>query len=202
MVIATKYTTGYRSSGKEKILANFQGQHSKSLRVSVDDSLRKLQTDYIDLLYIHWWDFTTPVEEVHRALDDAVRAGKILHLGLSDVPAWVVSRAQAFHELRGYAPIAAMQLEYSLVQRSIEREHLPLGRTYDIATTAWSPLAGGILTGKYTAQVVDGPKRMDTMQLQPLDRAAEQGSPALVRPVRGQEPARPGLGHGQDGHAE
>jgi len=98
-----------------------------------------------------------------------VSAGKILHIGLSDVPAWAVSRAQAFHELRGYAPIAAMQLEYSLVQRSIEREHLPMGRTYDIAITAWSPLAGGILTGKYTAKAADGPRRMDSMQLQPLD---------------------------------
>jgi aryl-alcohol dehydrogenase-like predicted oxidoreductase len=164
-VIATKYTNALPGSGDP----NAAGMHRKSLVQSLDASLKRLAVDYIDVYFVHWWDFTTPVEEVHRALDDAVRAGKILHIGLSDVPAWAVSRAQAFHELRGYAPIAAMQLEYSLVQRSIEREHLPMGRTYDIATTAWSPLAGGILTGKYTAHAADGPKRMDSMQLQPLD---------------------------------
>jgi aryl-alcohol dehydrogenase-like predicted oxidoreductase len=164
-VVATKYANAVPGSGDP----NAAGMHRKSLVQSLDASLRRLGLDYIDLYFVHWWDFTTPVEEVHRALDDAVRAGKILHLGLSDVPAWVVSRAHAFHELRGYAPIAAMQLEYSLVQRSIEREHLPLGRAYDIATTAWSPLAGGILTGKYTAHAVDGPKRLDTMQLQLLN---------------------------------
>jgi aryl-alcohol dehydrogenase-like predicted oxidoreductase len=164
-VVATKYANAVPGSGNP----NAAGMHRKSLVQSLDASLARLGLDYIDVYFVHWWDFTTPVEEVHRALDDAVRAGKILHIGLSDVPAWAVSRAQAFHELRGYAPIAAMQLEYSLVQRSIEREHLPLGRTYDIATTAWSPLAGGILTGKYTANASDGPKRMDSMQLQPLN---------------------------------
>jgi aryl-alcohol dehydrogenase-like predicted oxidoreductase len=165
-VVATKYANAVPGSGNP----NAAGMHRKSLVQSLDASLKRLGVDYIDLYFVHWWDFTTPVEEVHRALDDAVRAGKVLHIGLSDVPAWVVSRAQTFHELRGYAPIAAMQLEYSLVQRSIEREHLPMGRTYDIATTAWSPLAGGILTGKYSdGKEADGPKRMDSMQLQPLD---------------------------------
>src|SRR3546814_2571199 len=106
--------------------------HRKSLTRALDASLQLLGLDYIDLYYVHWWDFTTPVEEVQRALDDAVSAGKILHIGLSDVPAWVVSRAQAFHDLRGLAPVACMQLEYSLVQRSIEREHLPLARAHDI----------------------------------------------------------------------
>src|SRR3546814_843301 len=144
--------------------------HRKSLTRALDASLQRLGLDYIDLYYVHWWDFTTPVEEVQRALDDAVSAGKILHIGLSDVPAWVVSRAQAFHDLRGLAPVACMQLEYSLVQRSIEREHLPLARAHDIGVTAWSPLAGGILTGKYTRNTDDnGPKRMDSMQLQQLD---------------------------------
>ena len=164
-VVATKYANAVPGSGNP----NAAGMHRKSLFQSLDASLKRLALDYIDVYFVHWWDFTTPVEEVHRALDDAVSAGKILHIGLSDVPAWAVSRAQAFHELRGYAPIAAMQLEYSLVQRSIEREHLPMGRTYDIAITAWSPLAGGILTGKYTAKAADGPRRMDSMQLQPLD---------------------------------
>jgi aryl-alcohol dehydrogenase-like predicted oxidoreductase len=176
-VVATKYANSLPGSGNP----NAAGMHRKSLVQSLDASLKRLSLDYIDIYFVHWWDFTTPVEEVHRALDDAVRAGKILHIGLSDVPAWVVSRAQAFHELRGYAPIAAMQLEYSLVQRSIEREHLPLGRTYDIATTAWSPLAGGILTGKYRGGEVNaGPKRMDSMQLQPLDERNRRIADAVV----------------------
>lgn len=165
-VVATKYANAIPGAGDP----NAAGMHRKSLTQSLDASLKRLGLDYIDLYYVHWWDFTTPVEEVHRALDDAVRAGKILHIGLSDVPAWVVSRAQAFHELRGLAPIAAMQLEYSLVQRSIEREHLPLARAYDIGVTAWSPLASGMLTGKYTRGRGDqAPKRLDSMQLQPLD---------------------------------
>jgi aryl-alcohol dehydrogenase-like predicted oxidoreductase len=166
-VVATKYANA--APGRQD--PNAAGMHRKSLVQSLDASLKRLGLDYIDLYWVHWWDFTTPVEEVHRALDDAVRAGKILHIGLSDVPAWVVSRAQAFADLRGYAPIAAMQLEYSLVQRSIEREHLPLAKTFDIGVTAWSPLAGGILSGKYTggAPKGEGPQRMESMQLQPLD---------------------------------
>lgn len=165
-VIASKYANAI--PGRED--ANAAGMHRKSLRQSLDASLKRLNVDYIDLYYVHWWDFTTPVEEVQRALDDAVCAGKILHIGLSDVPAWVVSRAQAFSELRGVAPVACMQLEYSLVQRSIEREHLPLAKACDIGVTAWSPLAGGILSGKYTrGRRADGPVRMDSMQLQALD---------------------------------
>jgi aryl-alcohol dehydrogenase-like predicted oxidoreductase len=164
-VVATKFANAVPGRNDP----NAAGMHRKSLVQSLDASLRRLGLDYIDLYYVHWWDFTTPVEEVHRALDDAVRAGKILHIGLSDVPAWVVSRAQAFAELQGLASIAAMQLEYSLVQRSIEREHLPLGRAYDIAVTAWSPLAGGILSGKYTdGMSPPGQNRLDSMQLQPL----------------------------------
>lgn len=165
-VVATKYANAVPGAGDP----NAAGMHRKSLTRSLDASLKRLGVDYIDLYFVHWWDFTTPVEEVQRALDDAVRAGKILHVGLSDVPAWVVSRAQTFADLRGLVPVSAMQLEYSLVQRSIEREHLPLARAHDIAVTAWSPLAGGILSGKYTrGSGADGAKRMDSMQLQPLD---------------------------------
>lgn len=165
-VIATKYANAVPGRND----ANAAGMHRKSLTQSLDTSLNRLGVDYIDLYFVHWWDFTTPVEEVQRALDDAVRAGKILHIGLSDVPAWVVSRTQAFHELRGLAPVACMQLEYSLVQRSIEREHLPLAKTYDIGVTAWSPLASGILSGKYTRQKKhEGPVRLESMQLQELN---------------------------------
>ncbi|MCW1432323.1 aldo/keto reductase [Novosphingobium sp. JCM 18896] len=165
-VIASKYGNAVPGANNP----NAAGMHRKSLAQSVDQSLKRLGVDYIDLYYVHWWDFTTPVDEVHRALDDAVRAGKILHIGLSDVPAWAASRMQALSDVRGWAPVAAMQLEYSLVQRSIEREHLPFAKSYDIGVTAWSPLAGGILTGKYLGQSAsDGPRRMDSMQLQPLD---------------------------------
>jgi aryl-alcohol dehydrogenase-like predicted oxidoreductase len=164
-VVATKYTNAVPGAHDP----NAAGMHRKSLTKSLDASLKRLGLEYIDLYFVHWWDFTTPVEEVHRALDDAISEGKILHIGLSDVPAWVVSRAQAFSDLRGLAPIAAMQLEYSLVQRSIEREHLPLASAHNIGVTAWSPLAGGILTGKYTSEKNDSAKRMDSMQLQPLD---------------------------------
>jgi aryl-alcohol dehydrogenase-like predicted oxidoreductase len=164
-VVATKYGNALPGKGDP----NAAGMHRKSLAHSLDASLKRLGLDYIDLYMVHWWDFTTPVEEVQRALDDAVRAGKILHIGLSDVPAWVVSRAQVLHELRGLAPVACMQLEYSLVQRSIEREHLPLANACDIGVTAWSPMASGILSGKYTRQQrTDGPVRLDSMQLQSL----------------------------------
>ena len=165
-VVATKYANAVPGAGDP----NAAGMHRKSLTQSLDASLRRLGLDYIDLYFVHWWDFTTPVDEVHRALDDAIRAGKILHLGLSDVPAWAVSRMQTLSDVRGLAPVTAMQLEYSLVQRSIEREHLPMAKVYDIGVTAWSPLAGGILTGKYTgAAPPEGAKRMDSMQLQPFD---------------------------------
>lgn len=164
-VVATKYANALPGSGNP----NAAGVHRKSLRQSLDESLKRLGLDYIDLYFVHWWDFTTPVDEVQRALDDAVQAGKILHVGLSDVPAWVVSRAQTLHELRGLAPVSCMQLEYSLVQRSIEREHLPLARSCNIGVTAWSPLAGGILSGKYTRpQRGGGSRRLDSMQLQAL----------------------------------
>jgi aryl-alcohol dehydrogenase-like predicted oxidoreductase len=164
-VVATKYANAI--PGKED--ANAAGIHRKSITQSLDASLKRLGLEYIDLYIAHWWDFTTPVEEVQRALDDAVKAGKILHVGLSDVPAWVVSRTQAFHELRGLVPVSCMQLEYSLVQRSIEREHLPLADAYGIGVTAWSPMAGGILSGKYTRnKKQEGPVRLESMQLQEL----------------------------------
>lgn len=168
-VVATKYANA--TPGRTD--PNEAGTHRKSIVQSIDKSLSRLGVDYIDLYYAHFWDFTAPVEEVMRAFDDLIRAGKILHVGLSDVPAWIVSRGQAFHDLRGLPPIACMQLEYSLVQRSIEREHLPLAAAHDIGVTAWSPLAGGILSGKYTnprsALGGDSARRLDSMQLQPLD---------------------------------
>ena len=156
-VLATKYTNALPGLDDP----NAAGNHRKNLTQSLDASLKRLGVDYIDLYWVHVWDYTTPVDEVVRALDDAVSAGKILYAGLSDAPAWVAARANTIAELRGWTPFVTMQLEYSLLQRGIEREHVSLCRSMDMAITAWSPLASGILSGKYT-RAVDESKRLDT----------------------------------------
>jgi aryl-alcohol dehydrogenase-like predicted oxidoreductase len=116
---------------------------------SVEDSLKRLQSDYIDLLYLHVWDRRTPVEEILRGFDDLVRAGKIVHVGISDTPAWQVARMQAIADLRGWAPIVALQIPYSLTERTVERELLPMALEMGMGVLPWSPLAGGVLSGKY-----------------------------------------------------
>lgn len=145
LVIATKYTLSTREGDP-----NSGGNHRKSMVRSVEESLRRLDTDYIDLLYLHAWDGTTPVEEVLRAMDDLVGAGKVLYLGVSDIPAWQVSRMQAIADLRGWSPLIALQIEYSLVQRTVERELIPMAREMGLGVVPWSPLGSGVLTGKYT----------------------------------------------------
>ena len=122
---------------------------------SVESSLRRLQTEYIDLLYLHLWDGTTPVEEILRGLDDLVRSGKVLYIGISDTPAWQVSRIQAIAELRGWAPLVALQIEYSLIERTTERELIPMAREMGLGVLPWAPLAKGVLTGKYTRTDID-----------------------------------------------
>jgi aryl-alcohol dehydrogenase-like predicted oxidoreductase len=143
-VVATKYTNTVRQGDP-----NSGGNHRKSMVQSVEASLRRLKTDYIDLLWLHIWDFMTPVEEVMRAFDDLVRQGKILYAGVSDTPAWVVARANTLAELRGWTPFVGLQVEYSLIERTPEREFLPLAKELGLGVTAWSPLASGLLTGKY-----------------------------------------------------
>jgi len=143
-VLATKYTFRMREGDP-----NSAGNHRKSMVHAVEESLRRLDSDYIDLLWMHAWDFVTPVAEVMRAFDDLVRAGKVLYIGVSDTPAWVISRANTLAELRGWTPFAGLQIEYSLKERSPERELLPMARALGLGVTAWSPLAGGLLTGKY-----------------------------------------------------
>ena len=118
---------------------------------SVEDSLRRLQTDYIDLLWVHFPDFVTPLEEVMRAFDDLVSAGKVLYAGLSNFPAWQTARATTLAEVRGWTPVAAVQFEYSLVERSGDRENLPMAETLGLGAALWSPLGGGLLSGKYRA---------------------------------------------------
>ncbi|MGG3622212.1 aldo/keto reductase [Bacillus gobiensis] len=144
LVLGTKYTLTNRSTDP-----NGGGNHRKNLVQSVESSLKRLQTDYIDLLWLHAWDFLTPVEEVMRALDDLVRAGKVLYVGISDTPAWIISQANTLAALRGWTPFIGLQIEYSLLQRAPERDLLPMAKAFDIGVTAWAPIAGGALTGKY-----------------------------------------------------
>jgi aryl-alcohol dehydrogenase-like predicted oxidoreductase len=105
---------------------------------------------YIDLLYLHIWDGTTPVEEILRAMDDLVRAGKVVYVGISDTPAWQVSRMQAIAALRGWAPLVALEIEYSLIERTVERELIPMAREMGLGVIPWSPLGSGVLTGKFS----------------------------------------------------
>jgi len=128
---------------------NFSGNHRKNMVQALDESLKRLDTDFIDLYWLHAWDFTTPENEVLRALDDLVRAGKILYIGISDTPAWIVSRMNAIAELRGWTQFVGLQIKYSLLERTVERELLPMARKLDMAVTPWGVLDGGILTGKY-----------------------------------------------------
>src|ERR1044071_1722053 len=143
-ILATKYTLTTNPDDP-----NASGNHRKNLVQSVDASLKRLNTHYIDLLWVHIWDPMTPIEEVMRSLDDLVKSGKILYIGISDVPAWVVSYADAIAELRGWSPFIGIQVMYNLIERSVERELLPMARALDIGVTAWSPLGGGVLSGKY-----------------------------------------------------
>ena len=152
-VIATKYTLSERETDP-----NFGGNHRKNMRRSVESSLRRLNTDYIDLLWLHMWDGMTPVEEVMRALDDLVRAGKVLYVGISDTPAWVVSQANTLADLRGWSRFVAYQGEYSLASRAPERDILPMTNAFDITFLPWGVLEGGELTGKYNS-TSDEPKR-------------------------------------------
>lgn len=145
LVLATKYTLASRAGDP-----NSGGNHRKSMVQSVEMSLRRLNTDYIDLLYLHAWDFTTPVEEIVRAMDDLVRAGKVLYLGVSDIPAWEAARMQTIADLRGWSPLVALQIEYSLVERTVERDLIPMAVELGLGVLPWSPLASGVLTGKYT----------------------------------------------------
>ena len=143
-VLATKYSLFTRHGDP-----NAAGNQRKNMVQSLEASLKRLNTDYIDLYWVHAWDFMTPVEEVMRALDDMVRAGKILYAGISDTPAWIVSRANMLAELRGWTPFVGLQIRYSLIDRAVERDLLPMARALDIAVTPWGALGTGILSGKY-----------------------------------------------------
>lgn len=165
-VIATKYTLTSRPDDP-----NAGGNHRKNLVQTLERSLSRLRTGYVDLLWLHMWDYTTPVEEILRAIDDLVRAGKVLHVGFSDTPAWVVSYAAALAETRGWTRPVAVQGPYSAADRAMERDILPMARSLGMAATLWGVLDGGVLTGKYDPDAAtDAPRRYGD---------AEQGDVAL-----------------------
>jgi aryl-alcohol dehydrogenase-like predicted oxidoreductase len=131
---------------------NAGGAGRKNIVASCEQSLRRLQTDYIDLYWMHCWDRHTPIEETMRALDDLVAAGKVRYIGLSDTPAWKVAQAQTIARFRGWAPLVALQIEYSLVERTVEGELIPMALEMGLGVTPWSPLKSGVLSGKYTRE--------------------------------------------------
>ena len=150
LVLATKYTL-FTQRNK----ANHSGNSRKNMVQAVEASLKRLKTDYIDLFYLHMWDRTTPVEEIMRGFDDLVRSGKIIYPGISDTPAWTVAQANTMAQIRAWSPFVAYQLEYSLIQRTAEREMIPASKAFDMSVLAWSPLGSGLLTGKYNLPPTD-----------------------------------------------
>jgi aryl-alcohol dehydrogenase-like predicted oxidoreductase len=174
-VLSTKYTLSIDETDP-----NASGNHRKSLTRSLEQSLRRMHTDYIDILWVHIWDADTPIDETMRALDDAVSAGKVLYVGISDTPAWVVAHANTIAELRGWSPFVGLQVPYSLANRQIERELLPMARAFGMSITAWSPLGGGLLSGKY----VDGSEssgRIDADDISEKDRVVARETLAVAR---------------------
>ncbi len=166
-VVATKYTMSRPATHP-----NAGGNQRKNLVQSLEASLRRLNTDRVDLYFVHAWDFLTPVEEIMRGLDDLVRAGKVLYVGVSNAPAWAVARANTMAELRGWSPFVGLQIEYSLVERFADRELMPMAEALGLGVTAWSPLGAGLLTGKYGARTEAGSApqlRLDYTKATPID---------------------------------
>jgi aryl-alcohol dehydrogenase-like predicted oxidoreductase len=169
-VIATKFTFNAEAGNP-----NAGGNGRKNIYRALEGSLKRLRTDYVDLYWLHAWDTLTPVEEVMHTLDTLVRQGKVRAIGLSDVPGWYFARAQTLAEWRGWERIAALQLEYSLVERNIEREHVPAALEMGVGITPWSPLASGMLSGKYAR---DGVKATGDGRLPAI---ASSGNPAFAK---------------------
>jgi aryl-alcohol dehydrogenase-like predicted oxidoreductase len=144
VVLATKYTNAMPGNDP-----NAAGNHRKSMVQALEASLQRLKTDYIDLYWLHIWDQMTPVEEIMRAFDDLVSQGKVLYIGVSDAPAWWIAQANTLADLRGWTQFVGLQIEYSLIERSVERELIPMAKAFKLGLVAWSPLAGGLLSGKY-----------------------------------------------------
>jgi aryl-alcohol dehydrogenase-like predicted oxidoreductase len=163
IVMATKYTLA--APGTDP---NAAGNQRKNMMQSVEASLKRLRTDYIDLYWVHMWDQITPVEEVMRGLDDLVRAGKVLYVGISDAPAWWIAQANTLAHLRGWSPFIGLQIEYNLIERTVERELIPMAKALNLGLTAWSPLSNGVLTGKYHGHGSSEPGRMSVEMMKPF----------------------------------
>lgn len=173
-VIATKYTLAMGAGDPNRV-----GNSRKNMMRSVEASLKRLGTDYIDLLWVHAWDFTTSTEEVMRGLDDLVRAGKVVYVGVSDAPAWIVSQANMLATLRGWSPFVALQIEYSLIERTVERELIPMAEALGITVTPWGPIGGGVLTGKFTRHETPH----DTKRMGGNQRRLTESNLAIAREV-------------------
>lgn len=187
VVIATKYTNAVSGfTGRPGTDANAGGNQRKNMVQAVEASLKRLGTEYIDLYWLHIWDQLTPAEEVMRAFDDLVRAGKVLYVGISDAPAWVVAKSNTMAELRGWTRYIGLQIEYSLLERTVERELVPMARDQQMTVLAWSPLRNGLLTGKYLPENVsqseaDG-ARMHTEMMKGFG-SVEESAHATVREI-------------------
>lgn len=170
VVIATKYSNAVPGND-----ANAGGNQRKNMLQSVEGSLKRLGTEYIDLYWVHAWDRITPAEEVMRALDDLVRSGKILYVGISNAAAWMIAQSNMLAELRGWTKYVGMQIEYSLLERTVERELTPLAQDQGMTVVAWSPLSNGQLTGKYLPERAskDGGRRLDSEMLREYARDDE-----------------------------
>jgi len=165
LVVATKFSLCTGEPG-----GNAGGNGRKHLMNAVHASLERLDTDYIDLYYVHGWDRITPVDEVMRTLDDLVRAGKIRHVGFSNIPGWYAGCAQTLAQWRGFEPVCALQMQYSLVERSIEPEYTDFAASFGASIVPWSPLASGLLSGKYQPGKISGGR---------LEAVIDAGHPAF-----------------------
>jgi aryl-alcohol dehydrogenase-like predicted oxidoreductase len=143
-VLATKYSLKDNATNP-----NASGNNRKNMMRSVEESLKRLKTDFIDLFYLHIWDDITPIDEVMRGMDDLVRQGKVNYIAISDTPAWIISKGNTLAELMGWSQFVALQVEYSLIARTPERELIPMAKHFNMTVTPWAPLGGGVLTGKY-----------------------------------------------------
>src|SRR5246500_1819442 len=179
IVLATKYTNA--APGTDP---NAAGNHRKNMVQAAEASLQRLQTDYIDLYWVHIWDQITPVEEVMRGLDDLVRQGKILYAGISDAPAWWVAQANTLAELRGWTQFIGLQLGSSLIERTVERELIPMAKALNLGVLAFSPLAGGFLTGKYHGEGKPDGGRMTNEVVKAFYPEREQRAASMISAVK------------------
>lgn len=189
-VVATKFSFNQRRGDP-----NAGGNHRKNMAQALNGSLKRLGTDYIDLYWMHVWDELTPVEEVMRAFDDFVHAGKVLYIGISDVPAWWVARANMLAELRGWTSFVGLQIEYNLIERTPERELLPMAEALGLTVTPWSPLASGWLTGKYMAKSKEARRLDQTPQFARRTKRNEAIAKTVVKIAKaaGKSPAQVAL---------